>query len=352
MKVSRIISTWPLAVLGLAPLSCNIKVTERCNLRCSMCGIWRRANRMNELSAADWRRIARILARWRLGRAVITGGEPFLRRDLEEIIRGFARYGFSITLLTNGTVPDTARFSRVIAAGVHDVGISLDTLDPLLQARIAGREGIHAAILASIATALKVTPGLVQVMITVSELNLSEIPSIVAAVHDMGAYAVVNPMNVALQDRQQTQLTKVHRTNPLAAIAPAEVDRIYDELVRMKRQGIRLLNSNRFLEDSRLYLKGGGYGWRCHAGDSYFTIFSDGSVAGCSDLKSFRNLHRDSGILPNRRFRTIYHQQRSACPGCIYSCWREVSYLLRDPATMGERLSRILRWLKERHPTA
>jgi radical SAM protein with 4Fe4S-binding SPASM domain len=63
------------------PIDAVIAVTYRCDSRCTMCDIWR-LEPGKELAPADYRRLPRTL------RDVnVTGGEPFLREDLVEIVR-------------------------------------------------------------------------------------------------------------------------------------------------------------------------------------------------------------------------------------------------------------------------
>lgn len=307
-----------------------------------MCGIWRYANRLKELDTREWNRIAKILHRWHVGRVVITGGEPFIRPDIESIISDFSQQGFSITLLTNGTIATPDRFRKALRCGVHDVGISLDTLKPEKQDYIAQRTQVMPKILASIKTALDSIDGIVEVMITVSNWNIEEVPELIHFIDAMGAYAVVNPVNLAATSQHQTLLTAHTLSADGIGIAPELVDRIYDSIITLKKQGLHIMNSNKFLEASRNYLKGGGYSWQCDAGDLYFTVFADGSLAGCSDIQPVRNLAR-TGQYPNPRFiKNMIRTQRKQCPGCIYSCWREVSYLLHDWRTMTERLQNAL----------
>ncbi|MHB8834573.1 MAG: radical SAM protein [Candidatus Methylomirabilia bacterium] len=66
------------------PFKLSFAVTYRCNLRCQMCNIWRKPADAKELSIAD---IDVFLARTRgLSWVGLTGGEPFLRPDLPQIV--------------------------------------------------------------------------------------------------------------------------------------------------------------------------------------------------------------------------------------------------------------------------
>lgn len=73
------LSGWP----SLVPMSLTLSVTYRCNSRCRTCNVYRR--NAAELSLDEWVRVFRSLGTapaW----VTISGGEPFLRNDLEELI--------------------------------------------------------------------------------------------------------------------------------------------------------------------------------------------------------------------------------------------------------------------------
>jgi MoaA/NifB/PqqE/SkfB family radical SAM enzyme len=88
---------WP----RMLPFSLVVSVSFRCNSRCRTCGVWRKAN--DDMSVDEWRQVFA-----RLGHApfylTFTGGEPFLRADLHEVVIAGAelcRPGV-VTIPTNG----------------------------------------------------------------------------------------------------------------------------------------------------------------------------------------------------------------------------------------------------------
>lgn len=66
----------------IMPISALVLVTWRCNSKCLMCDIWRKDDSGNELTPAKFAELPRSLKDIN-----ITGGEPFLREDLTEIVR-------------------------------------------------------------------------------------------------------------------------------------------------------------------------------------------------------------------------------------------------------------------------
>ena len=127
----------------------RLSITDRCNLRCTYCmpaaGLeW--LPRPSLLTAAEIARLARVAVE-RLGveRIRLTGGEPLLRRDLEEIVAAVAglrtHHGRKpdIGLTTNGLGLDR-RAAGLRAAGLDRVNVSIDTLDRDEYARVTRRD--------------------------------------------------------------------------------------------------------------------------------------------------------------------------------------------------------------------
>ena len=108
---------WSFYHLGrprLLPFSLVISVSYRCNSRCKTCGVWRRES--EELSLEEWRRVFA-----RLGRApfylTFTGGEPFLRSDLPELVIAAAELCRPAVI----TIPTNGLLTRRILDGVENI---------------------------------------------------------------------------------------------------------------------------------------------------------------------------------------------------------------------------------------
>lgn len=128
----------------------RLSVTDRCNLRCTYCmpaeGLeWLPGESL--LTVEELGRLARIAVE-RLGveRIRLTGGEPLMRRDLEDIVAAVAslrtrRTGGApdVGVTTNGLGLDK-RAAGLRAAGLTRVNVSIDTLDPAEYARTTRRD--------------------------------------------------------------------------------------------------------------------------------------------------------------------------------------------------------------------
>lgn len=118
------------------PMSIVIRTTERCILKCRMCGQNGEHGRLAGVKAGDRQRVdpavydnlCEDLARWRIKPFVkFTGGEPLLEWGvLKPVIEKMVRAGCSIKFNTNGVLLKNADFAaEVVKAGTHFLSISV-----------------------------------------------------------------------------------------------------------------------------------------------------------------------------------------------------------------------------------
>ena len=121
------------------PTTLLAELTHRCPLRCPYCSNPLELVRAStELATADWIRVfteARALGVLQLG---LSGGEPLLRRDLEEMIAHARSLGLYTTLVTSGIGLDARRAAALREAGLDHVQISLQAADESTSDRVAG----------------------------------------------------------------------------------------------------------------------------------------------------------------------------------------------------------------------
>lgn len=116
----------------MKPVNVTVSTTYRCNSRCLTCNVYERP--VDELSAEEWDRAFRSLGRsaqW----FTFSGGEPFVRKDLVEIVE--SAYGHCrpkvVNIPTNGTftnrvVDGVERLARTLAGTRLVINISLDAV--------------------------------------------------------------------------------------------------------------------------------------------------------------------------------------------------------------------------------
>lgn len=93
------------------PVSCNLELTPRCNMDCKMCYLRKTEQDivkagLRERTAEEWTAFARECKEAGTIFILLTGGEPFLRKDFQEIYIALHEMGFMISINTNGTLID------------------------------------------------------------------------------------------------------------------------------------------------------------------------------------------------------------------------------------------------------
>jgi AdoMet-dependent heme synthase len=199
------------------------ETTRACGLVCQHC----RADAQHEphplqLSTDEGRRLLDDIASF--GRPspmiVLTGGDPFERDDLAELVAYGHGLGLSMSLAPSVTPLATReRFAEVAAAGAKAVSISLDGATPSTHDGFRGIDGVYDATLPVCRTIVELGMRL-QVNTTVTTDTLSEMPAILRQLLDLDAFL----WSVFL-------LVPTGRGDALAHLAPTEVEDVLHWLV-------------------------------------------------------------------------------------------------------------------------
>jgi cyclic pyranopterin phosphate synthase len=122
--------------LGRPLRDLRISITDRCNFRCVYCmpketfgSDYQFLERSALLSFEEIARLARIFTRHGIEKVRLTGGEPLVRRNVEQLVKLLAEIpGLDLTLTTNGSL--LARKAKALReAGLQRITVSLDSLD-------------------------------------------------------------------------------------------------------------------------------------------------------------------------------------------------------------------------------
>jgi MoaA/NifB/PqqE/SkfB family radical SAM enzyme len=121
-----------LLVKGGPPVNLIVFVTSRCNLLCRHCFYWEELNlKKDELTLEEFQAVARSLPN--LLSVSLTGGEPYLRKDLPEIAEAFERFSHvrnlqipSNGLLVDKTVERAEQLLQRVRRARVATGVSLD----------------------------------------------------------------------------------------------------------------------------------------------------------------------------------------------------------------------------------
>jgi len=325
-----------------APIYVQFAVTKNCNLRCEMCDSNSSRENEVELNLKEIEKLTDVLDKLNTGVVLLTGGEPFLRKDITEIIRLFASKGFTVRLQSNGWFADESAIKDAYNAGMNEITISLDSLDPEKHDSIRGTRGSWQKAIESIARFSQILPAqgtFLGINTVVCKKNLDEITSIIRFVTEIGFFSSLIPVHLANSDSDFI----IRKEAPELAFQPTDfdkIDEVYKEILKMKKDGFNIFNSRLFLEKSPSFLKGQRVKWHCDSPNLYFAISPSGKFLPCVDLKTSISMLDDNfvKVYRSKEFKTRIQQMVNSCPGCFYACWPEMSFLCRNFSVLAERI--------------
>jgi len=153
--------------LGRSLKDLRISVTDRCNFRCTYCmphDEYDWTPKQEILSYEEVTRLSALFCRLGVEKVRLTGGEPLVRQDLENLVAMLREVeGLKdLSLTTNGALLTPARARRLKESGLSRVNVSLDSLSPERFAQI-NRRGKLAQVLAGISAAKEAGLGPVKI---------------------------------------------------------------------------------------------------------------------------------------------------------------------------------------------
>lgn len=160
----------------------RVSLTDRCNFKCVYChneGLGDTRGPADahegEMRTHEVVRLLRIAREFDITRVKFTGGEPMLRRDLEDIVRGVSPF-MEVSLTTNGSLL-AGRAQGLKDAGLARVNVSIDTLDA--RHFRAVRRGTLEPVLAGLEAALAAGLAPVKINTVLMDETLGELPELV-----------------------------------------------------------------------------------------------------------------------------------------------------------------------------
>ena len=330
------------------PLYVQFYVTARCNLRCQQCNVIYANADMEECTTEQALRVAENLAAIGTSIVLLTGGEPFIRRDIIQIAEGFIANGVHTRLQTNG-LATFEELERMAEIGAHDISISLDSLVPALQDTINGGydESWFEAI-KKVAHINQVFPedSFCAFGCVLAPSNIDEIVPLIHFATKIGWWVSLVPAHESDPTRPRSFST----FDPALLFSPDDYPRVravLDQVRAMRRQGFNLYDSDEYLDDIYRYITGNPIRWRrrnenvCDSPNLYFAIQPNGEMAVCCDYRLGKSYPVYDPHFPEwyreRRMFPEAHAIAQACSGCMYGSFPEITISARFARPMLER---------------
>ena len=255
--------------------------TLRCNLNCIHCGSdCTKENMMKDMPLDDFLRVLDSISP-QVNPAktmiVITGGEPLMRKDLENCGAEITKRGFPWGMVTNGFALTSARYSKLLAAGLRSVTVSFDGLTPASHDWMRGVSGSWAKALDAIKM-ITATPGLTYDVATcVNKRNINELTDLKNLLVDAGVknwrLFIIFPKGRAAG-------------NPLLKLNGEEFRTLMNFIrdTRLEGKIHASFGCEGYLGDYELDVR--DYPFHCQAGIKIGSVLADGSISACPSLRA------------------------------------------------------------------
>jgi MoaA/NifB/PqqE/SkfB family radical SAM enzyme len=288
------------------PVLLNFEVTMRCNAKCGFCDYWKTPAEAKQGEISNFAEIAR---RFSPMLVTFTGGEPTLRKDLEEIVasvRRAVRYTY-VQMITHGAMLSLDRAKSLWDAGVDQFNISLDYLDNRHDAA-RGIPGLSAKILDLVPGMKAAGIGSVRFNTVIKNDNLDQIMPIVERAATLGG-----GVNFSLY----TDFKNGNGDYLLGETQQLELEKVVRQLLAYKRgtRGV-ITNSDYYLEQIPRYVRG-EMTEPCRSGSTTIHIDPQGMVRRCPDFK------------PDGPWQAYTGYEPINCNACFYACRGEAQAPLR-----------------------
>lgn len=304
-------------------------LTARCNLACSHCyisaGPWVKTDQ--DITLDEFRRMAdEVLSLSPGAMFVLTGGEPLMRRDLEDIASYSVSKGATVVVGTNGTGLTTNRIQSLKSAGVTGVAVSIDSLKDTVHDEFRNGEGALGHTLRSIDRLREAELDFI-VQTTITRENYDELEDMVAFSAEKGAVSFNLYFLVETgRGSEMRELSPEMNDAALARLARLQKQYRGQIMIRSKCQPAYMKHVHEQDPDSPLL----NYSTRCPCGIQYCRIMPDGRVTPCpylpevaGDLRtqSFQEIWENSEVFKAIRGGNLEGkcgrcEYRAICGGC------------------------------------
>jgi MoaA/NifB/PqqE/SkfB family radical SAM enzyme len=344
------------ALLKDTPVYIQFYITARCNLTCKQCNIRYANSDVRECTLEEIKRIAENFAKMGVAMVLLTGGEPYTRHDLPEIIYEFESRGVHVRMQTNGLASEEA-IQRSVEMGGHDISISLDSLEPSTQDEING--GFPATwhrALRAMSYYTKYLPkkgSFASLGCVIQRKNLNDIEGVIQFGTEVGWFTSLVPIHIAEKFHPMSFRSYDKSLRFKEEEFPA-IDTVIERVREMRNEGYLLYDSDQYLDDIKRFVRNSNntVTWRsknnntCDSPNLYFAVLPNGDFAPCCDHRMSYGIHTYDKNFPetyrDKLFRAEVFKITHLCPGCMYGSYPEITISLRFMAASLQRMKTFI----------
>jgi MoaA/NifB/PqqE/SkfB family radical SAM enzyme len=284
------------------PIVAHIVPMRRCNLACAYCSEFDATSSPVPLETM----VGRIKRLGELGTTVITisGGEPLLHPNLDDIIHEIRQQGSIATLITNGYLLTPERIGRLNDSGLDHLQISIDNVEPDAVSK----------------KSLKVLDKKLQWLSQYATFQVNINSVLGTSVRPEDARTVARR---ARELGFATTVGIVHDDEGQLRSLSAEECRVYEDVVQATTKSFAsFAYYNQF---QRNLIEGRPNNWSCRAGSRYLYICEDGLVHYCSQQRGTPGIPLEK--YTSEDLKREYDTVKSCAPFCTISCVHQTSLI-------------------------
>lgn len=296
------------------PGQCIFTINNACNAGCAFCNF-----ALDVLPRADWHyvplddacRAIDVLDSLFIRYLIISGGEPTLHPDLDDIIRHARSRRMTVLLVTNGSRLTPDRCRELVEAGVSSVVISIDAATAAEHeknrglARVCERIRIANETLRSLGVQSTAS-------VTMSRL-ITDYEALAGFVRELGFTTVT--FSYPLSHLPSSFLG--YRASPLVEFTAEELEAQFEAVKRLKRT-FAVVNPTAALEEMQRFVRGDAQRFECLGGYRYFYLDWNLMVWRCH---SWSEPMCSIFELDESRY------VRDGCTKCMVDCYRDASVM-------------------------
>lgn len=283
---TRVISLARCAILNYIfrkPLCVSFEITRSCNAKCQHCHLGGSVDEDRaspELFGEICRNLSPVVAQ-------ISGGEPMLRNDLEDIIKALHRSNRApyIDITTNGSILTKKKFDKLIQAGIDQVLISLDYPDNRHDA-FRGIPGLFSRIENLIKEIGNEKAKLITLLCVVHRHNFKDLVKMVE---------LANDWQVKISFSAYTWLRTGNKDYLLTTPEMDEFRHVVSKLIKLKMKYNNIYTSQYVFNQAIHFFENHSIP-KCQAGVKFLVVNPDGTISPCGlvikDYKTQKELRK------------------------------------------------------------
>jgi MoaA/NifB/PqqE/SkfB family radical SAM enzyme len=291
------------------PFLVHIIPMRRCNLACTYCNEF--DDNSKPVPVEEIKKRLDLLADMGTSIITISGGEPLMHPDLDEIIRHIRTRGMIAGLITNGFFLNKERIERLNDAGLEHLQISIDNVTP---------DEVSKKSLKSLDGRLEMLSEWAQFQVNINSVLGSGVKNSEDAL-------TIAHRALALGFTSTVGIIHDH-DGQLKPLAKRDQE-IFEEIMTLGKRSF-----SRFNEFQHNVAKGREHDWKCRAGSRYLYICEDGLVHWCSQQRGYPGIPLANYTAEMRHREYLTH--KGCAPRCTVSCVQQVGILdnWRVPQTL------------------